>query len=179
MDPVVVLDAAMSLAAARSALTLAPPGEMVVVRRRDPRATGAILWYPLSDDDRPRVMGPDLDPAMPLGVSLDLHEHGAAEVRQLTHPDVTAGRWTGLVVDGSRAVGWSTADTRTDRGPTRGIDFGPGPLPGAPGQGLGAGPQPVPKPWGTGLNFGPGEVPVPGAELPIPRANPPIPGADP
>lgn len=43
MDPVVVLDAAMSLAAARSALTLAPPGEMVVVRRRDPRATGAIL----------------------------------------------------------------------------------------------------------------------------------------
>ena len=186
MDPVVVLDAAMSLAAARSALTLAPPGQMVVVRRRDPRATGAILWYPLSDDDRPRVMGPDLDPAMPLGVSLDLHEHGAAEVRQLTHPDVTAGRWTGLVVDGSRAVGWSTADTRTDRGPTRGIDFGPGPLPGAPGQGLGAGPQPVPKPWGTGLNFGPGEVPVPGAEPPfpgaeppIPRANPPIPGADP
>ncbi len=126
MDPVLVLDAAMTLAAARSALAMAPPWQLVVVRRRDPRATGATLWYPLAADDVQRVLGAGLDPAMPLGVSLDLHEHGASQVRQLDHPDVTGGFWTGLVVDGSRPVGWMTADPHTNRGPDRGIDFGPG-----------------------------------------------------
>lgn len=125
MDPVLVLDAAMTLAAARSALALATAQQMVVVRRRDPRATGATLWYGLTSDDVQRVLAAGLDPGMPLGVSLDLHEHGAAEVRQLDHPDVTGGFWTGLVVDGARPVGWMTADPRSNRGPHRGIDFGP------------------------------------------------------
>ena len=138
MDPVLVLDAAMTLAAARSALSLATPRITVVVRRLDPRASGAILWYPLSEHDLQAVVRGDLDPAMPLGVSLDLHEHGASQVRQLTHPDVAGGFWTGLVVDGSRAVGWMSADPHDTRGPSRGIDFGagiapPAPRPSAPG----------------------------------------------
>ena len=123
MDPVVVLDAAMPLRAARSALSVATARDLVVVRRRDPRGGPDLLWYPLDENDRARVLASDLDPAMPLGVSLDLHEHGASEVRQLGDPDVTGGRWTGLVVDGARAVGWATARERQDRGPVRGIDF--------------------------------------------------------
>ncbi|MFT4216084.1 MAG: CHAT domain-containing protein [Micropruina sp.] len=121
MDPVVVLDATMTLAAARAALDLVGPTEMVVVRRRDPRATGAILWYPLEEWDRERVMAPGLDPEMPLGESLDLHEHGASEVRQLTDPEVAGGQWSGLVVDGGRAVGWMVSNPQA--GPTRGVDF--------------------------------------------------------
>ena len=144
MDPVLVLDAGMTLAAARSALGLGSPHVMVVVRRRDPRATGAILWYPLDEGELDRVMGPNLDPGMPLGVSLDLHEHGAAEVRQLSHPDVAGQHWTGLVVDGTRAVGWMIPDTTNDRGPTRGIDFGPGSQPAFPrGPGVGLAPGDV------------------------------------
>ncbi len=180
MDPVVVLDAAMNLAAARSALSLATPGEMVVVRRRDPRATGAILWYPLSEYDRERVLGPNLDPAMPLGISLDLHEHGAADVRQLGHPDVTGGHWTGLVVDGGRVVGWFTADPQNDRGPDRGIDFGPGPQQADPqldpgGFDPGAPIFPIDAPVGgppPGIDFDPGEMAVPGGEPPPPDAVP-------
>lgn len=180
MDPVLVLDAAMNLAAARSALSLASPGVMVVVRRRDPRATGETLWYPLGEDDLDRVMGPTLDPAMPLGVSLDLHEHGAAAVRQLSHPDVTGQHWTGLVVDGSRPVGWTTAAVADDRGPTRGIDFGPGPQPLGPG----LGPMDRIAPAGgrggpaSGLDLAPGgggapEPPMAEADLPVANGDPP------
>ena len=126
MDPVLVLDADMTLAAARSAIELLGTAQIAVVRRRDPRASGAILWYPLNDDDRSRVLDAAIDPATPLGVSLDLHEHGASEVRQVTDAEVAAGRWCGLVVDGGRAVGWIPGVDTTDRGPIRGIDFGPG-----------------------------------------------------
>ncbi len=133
MDPVFVLDAAMTVAAARAAIESVGPKEMAVVRRLDPRATGAVLWYPLSDDDRARVMAPELDPAMPLGVSLDLHEHGASDVRQLTDPEVASGQWCGLVVDGARAVGWMAGTTTwRNRGTTRGIDFTPAPVPAPP-----------------------------------------------
>jgi hypothetical protein len=130
MDPVLVLDADMTVAAARKAMALATAGTAVVVRRRDPRTDRAtLLWYPLGPDDRDRVLGANVDPAMPLGVSLDLHEHGAAEVRQLDHADVIGGFWTGLVVDGTRAVGWATASPHNNRGPTRGIEFPPAPAP--------------------------------------------------
>lgn len=184
MDPVLVLDAAMTVAAARSALSLGSPHVTVVVRRRDPRATGAVLWYPLGEDDLEQVLGPNLDPAMPLGVSLDLHEHGAADVRQLSDPDVTGQHWSGLVVDGSRAVGWMTPDAAEDRGPTRGIDFGPPPQPAFPREpGLGVGPAdpvfPVDGPAldvPPGIDFAPGEVAVPGAEPPMAGAEPPAPG---
>ena len=92
MDPVLVLDADMTVAAARKAMALATAGTAVVVRRRDPRTDRAtLLWYPLGPDDRDQVLGAKVDPDMPLGVSLDLHEHGASEVRQLEHPDVTGG----------------------------------------------------------------------------------------
>ncbi|HMQ35988.1 MAG TPA: hypothetical protein PKE46_00405, partial [Micropruina sp.] len=66
MDPIVVLDAAMTLAAARSAMTSIGSTAMVVVRRLHPRATGEVLWYPLTESDRERVMAPGLDPDMPL-----------------------------------------------------------------------------------------------------------------
>ncbi|MFT4295462.1 MAG: CHAT domain-containing protein [Micropruina sp.] len=124
MDPVVVLDAAMSVAAAREAMRLANAQQMVAIRRRDPRTAGRTLWYSLSPEERDRVFGAGLDDRMPLGVSLDLHEHGADEVRELTADDVLDGRWTGLVVDGGRAVGWMQGRP-DDRGPTRGIDFAP------------------------------------------------------
>lgn len=147
------------------------------------------------------MLAGDLDAAMPLGVALDLHEHSAAAIRQLGDSDVTSGHWTGLVVDGSRAVGWMTATAREDRGPVRGIDFGPvarphAPLPGRPlpGGGMGGGPG------GPGLGFAPPEegqffpadaplpVPPPGFELPdlapgtsagddVPAAEPPAQGA--
>ena len=126
MDPVVVLDAAMSVAAAREAMNLAAPHQMVIVRRLDPRANGGVLWYSIIPDERDRVLGPAVDDRMPLGVSLDLHEHDADEVHQVTDAEVAGGQWCGLVVDGSRAVGWMWGETTTDRGPTRGIDFGPG-----------------------------------------------------
>ncbi|MEZ5090687.1 MAG: CHAT domain-containing protein [Micropruina sp.] len=125
MEPVAVLDASMSLAAARSAMRSAGALTMVV-RRIDPRATGAMLWYVLTEDDRERLAHDQVDGSMPLGVYLDLHEHGAGPVRALDHPDVTGRHWTGLVVDGGRAVGWATADPGDDRGPSRGFDFGPG-----------------------------------------------------
>ena len=146
MDPVLVLDADMTVAAARKAMALATAGTAVVVRRRDPRTDRAtLLWYPLGPDDRDRVLGANVDSAMPLGVSLDLHEHGASEVRQLEHPDVTGGFWTGLVVDGARPVGWMTADPHTNRGPTRGIEFPPAPAPvdPAPAQRSPAPPPPI------------------------------------
>ncbi|MFT3860457.1 CHAT domain-containing protein [Micropruina sp.] len=124
MDPVLVLDADMTVAAARAAMALITPGTALVVRRRDPRTDyGTLLWYPLDQDDREQVMGTAIDPALPLGVSLDLHEHAACAVRQLTHPDVVGGFWTGLVVDGARAVGWMTANPHDNRGPERGLDF--------------------------------------------------------
>lgn len=128
MDPVVILDATMTVGAARSTLASLGPTDRVVVRRRDPRGGPEPLWYPLSADDLARVLNARIDPATPLATSLDLHEHGASPVRQLDHPDVTSGRWTGLVVDGSRAVGWTTAIAQADgdRGPTRGgLDLGP------------------------------------------------------
>jgi len=174
MDPVVVLDAEMTLAAARSAVSLAATGIMLVVRRRHPRATGEILWYPLTEFDRDRVMGPDMDPAMPLGVSLDLHEHGAQPVRQLTSPDVTEGHWTGLVIDGTRAVGWMTEQAHDTRGPTRGIDFGPGAGPAAepggfaPGDGIFPAEEPMAAPPSDD-QFAP-ELPQPGDEIPPPMA---------
>lgn len=125
MDPVVVLDAEMSVAAARSAISLAGAREMVIVRRPDPRTPGAVLWYSLGPDDRDRVLGPTVDDRMPLGISLDLHEHGADKVRQLDDADVVDGHWTGLVIDGGRPVGWMWGVApEQDRGPTRGIDFG-------------------------------------------------------
>ena len=173
MDPVVVLDAAMTLAAARAAMESIGPTEMAVVRRRDPRATGAVLWYPLSDADRARVMGPGLDPRMPLGVSLDLHEHGAGEVRQLSDADVLSGQWCGLVVDGTRAVGWQPGTTvwsdpgstrGTDRGPTRGIDFAPPPQ-AAP---IPTAPPPMPMAPFPGEAPGPTQEPLP----PTPSAAP-------
>lgn len=156
MDPVIVLDATMSVGAARTAVTGLAPTDRVVVRRRDPRGGATPLWYPLPSDDLARVLAGDIDPAMPLEVSLDLHEHGASDSRQLDHPDVTSGRWTGLVVDGSRAVGWMVADAAAgDRGPTRGIDFGgpaEAPPTGAPQPGMGVNPAdggPVPAEGGT------------------------------
>ncbi len=125
MDPVVVLDAEMSVAAARSAISLAGAHEMLIVRRPDPRTPGAVLWYSLAPDDRDRVLGPTVDDRMPLGISLDLHEHGADKVRQLDDADVVDGHWTGLVIDGGRPVGWMWGVTlEQDRGPSRGIDFG-------------------------------------------------------
>ena len=125
MDPVVVMDAAMTVGAARSTLASLEPTDRVVVRRRDPRGGPEPLWYPLSAEDLPRILRGDIDPAMTLEQSLDLHEHGASAVRQLDHPDVMSKRWTGLVVDGTRPVGWMTADpAANDRGPTRGgLDF--------------------------------------------------------
>ena len=64
MDPVLVLDADMTVAAARKAMALATAGTAVVVRRRDPRADrGTLLWYPIGPDDRDRVLGANVDPA--------------------------------------------------------------------------------------------------------------------
>ena len=141
MDPIVVLDAAMTLAAARKVLSdLAIQAEIIalrqrltgaepspdrpsarlIIRRPHPRVTDDVLWYSLTDADRDRVMDGRLDPAMPLGVSLDLHEHGADDVRQLDDPDVTDGTWCGLVLDGTRPVGWMPGDAWSDRGPSRG-----------------------------------------------------------
>lgn len=172
MDPVVVMDAAMTVGAARSTLASLEPTDRVVVRRRDPRGGPEPLWYPLSAEDLPRILRGDIDPAMTLEQSLDLHEHGASAVRQLDHPDVMSKRWTGLVVDGTRPVGWMTADpAANDRGPTRGgLDFGsPGqpppqpqaPQPQAPQPGMGLGPGPD-LPGGVGAD----PLPFPGGQLP-------------
>ena len=164
MDPVLVLDADMTLASARSAMELLGPAEMTVVRRRHPRATGEILWYALDDQDRARVMDPGLDPAMPLGISLDLHEHQAGAVRQVDDADVANGQWCGLVVDGGRAVGWIPGVAGSDRGPTRGIDFGPG-------GGRWTGAQPIEAP---------GRDPEAGGDLggPLGSESPPTSGAE-
>ncbi len=163
MDPIVVLDAAMTLAAARSAMTSIGSTAMVVVRRLHPRATGEVLWYPLTESDRERVMAPGLDPDMPLGVSLDLHEHGADQVRQLGDPEVADGTWCGLVVDGGRAVGWMPGTAWSDRGPTRGIDFAPPPVAAVPPP-VPSAPQPAPP--------GPAQPepePAPAERIPGPR----------
>ena len=118
LEPIVVLDAEMSVDAARGALSAARDADMVVVRRPHPDGSGAVLWYPLPLPEIARllVVAP---PDMPLGIALDLHEHGASPTREATSADVQQGVWTGLVVHGGRAVGYAHAVSQ----PTRGIEF--------------------------------------------------------
>ena len=134
LEPIVVLDAEMTVDAARGALSEARDTDMVVVRRLHPDGGGAILWYPMPLPEITELLA--RAPAeMLLGLALDLHEHGAKEVREATSPDVRARTWTGLVVHGGRAVGWAEAT----RQPSRGIDV-------VPGGGLLGGSSGVPQP---------------------------------
>jgi len=140
LDPIVVLDAEMTVDAARGALSGARDADLVVVRRLHPDGSGTVLWYPLPLPELSQLLA-IAQPDMPLGIALDLHEHGASPTREATSADVQDGVWTGLVVHGGRALGYAHATKE----PTRGIEFPtapttpqtPAPVPGTVGRGKG------------------------------------------
>lgn len=117
LNPVVTLDARLSVAQAQAVLGRAPSAADVVVR--DVSGAGD-CWYAVWLTDLRRA----IDRAAPdtsLGTALGLTERAASPTRQITDDDVRAERWDGIVLDGSRAVGIGVLR----RGTTRGDIFAP------------------------------------------------------
>ncbi|HRW18819.1 MAG TPA: CHAT domain-containing protein [Dermatophilaceae bacterium] len=112
LDPVVTLDAALTVRQVQEALRGLPPDQVVAIRRRHPDGSATLLWYAAPVGELIRVAG--LAPAdQPLGRALDLHEHQAGQTRG---PADDLGSFTGLVVRGGRALGYARPSDRVVRG---------------------------------------------------------------
>ncbi len=136
MEPVVMLDADLTAVRARAVLENLPAGSMVVVRRAWPDGRVGLLWYAVPVDELRDLLARAPD-EQPVSDVLDLHEHQAQDAREVTGADVQSGRWTGIVVDGGRAIGYARATRRVTRGLTPSPSPAPPPAPGPP-------PPPVP-----------------------------------
>lgn len=138
LEPVLTLDADLTVAQASAILgalaqgrASAPSERMIVVRRRDPRDPSRWLWYAVPLAVLGQVVAVS-DPALPLGVALDLHEHQAGPAADLDDPGVRDGSFAGVVTRAGSAVGYATGGATLPRKPTRGIEFPPAPAPAPP-----------------------------------------------
>lgn len=147
LDPVLTLDAGLAASRAREVLDAVPDGMVVVVRRAWPDGRPGLLWYAVPVAEL-RALLAGVPDAQAVGDALDLHEHGAQEAHEVTAADVRAGRYTGVVVDGGRAVGFARAERHT----TRGLDSLVPPAPSVPP------PVPAPSPAPPSVGAGPGPV---------------------
>jgi hypothetical protein len=114
MEPTITLDADLDAVRARQVVAPVPDDFLVVVRRRPTDGSAGALWYvlPVEDVRRRLEAAPD---EQTVGDVLALSDDGAEQARQVISPEVQDGTWTGVVVDGSRVLGYVRATRRTTR----------------------------------------------------------------